>query len=48
MTSLAHSRNSDSRDEETHAIKRIIEDQGLVIDPFKKLSREQYEWLLMI
>lgn len=38
---LAQRRNSDSRDEEIQDLKDIIGDQSMVIDAFKKRSREQ-------
>jgi transposase-like protein len=38
---LTQRRNSDSRDEEINDLKKIIGDQSLVIDAFKKRSREQ-------
>ena len=37
----AQRRNSDARDEETEDLKKIIGDQSLVIDAFKKRLREQ-------
>ena len=40
-SALAQGRNSDSRDEEIEDLKKIIRDQSLVIDAFKKRSREQ-------
>ena len=40
-SALAQGRNSDSRDEEIEDLKKIIGDQSLVIDAFKKQSREQ-------
>ena len=40
-SALAQGRNSDSRDEEIRDLKKIIGDQSLVIDAFKKRSREQ-------
>ena len=40
-SALAKMRNSDSRDEEINDLKKIIGDQSLVIDAFKKRSREQ-------
>ena len=39
-TVLAQRRNSDSRDDEIENLKKIIGDQSLVIDTFKKRSRE--------
>ena len=39
-TALAQRRNSDSRDDEIENLKKIIGDQSLVIDAFKKRSRE--------
>jgi hypothetical protein len=38
---MAQRKNSDSRDEEIQELKKIIGDQSLVIDAFKKRSREQ-------
>ena len=38
---MAQKSNSDSRDGETQDLKKIIGDQSLVIDAFKKSSREQ-------
>ena len=38
---MAQRKNSDSRDEEIQDLKKIIGDQSLVIDAFKKRSREQ-------
>ena len=38
-TALAQRRNSDSRDEEINDLKKIIGDQSLGIDAFKKRSR---------
>jgi hypothetical protein len=38
---LALGKNSDSRDEDIQDLKKIIGDQSLVIDAFKKRSREQ-------
>ena len=40
-SALAQGRNSDSRDEEIDDLKKIIGDQSMVIDAFKKRSREQ-------
>ena len=39
-SALSQRRNSDSRDEEIEDLKKIIRDQSLVIDTFKKRSRE--------
>ena len=40
-SALAQRRNSDTRDDEIEDLKKIIGDQSLVIDAFKKRSREQ-------
>ena len=40
-SALAQRRNSDTRDDEIQDLKKIIGDQSLVIDAFKKRSREQ-------
>ena len=39
-SALSQRRNSDSRDDEIENLKKIIGDQSLVIDAFKKRSRE--------
>jgi hypothetical protein len=39
-SALSQRRNSDSRDEEIEDLRKIIGDQSLVIDAFKKRSRE--------
>ena len=40
-TALSQRRNFDSRDKEIEDLKKIIGDQSLVIDAFKKRSRKQ-------
>ena len=40
-SALAQRRNSDTRDDEIEDLKKIIGNQSLVIDAFKKRSREQ-------
>lgn len=40
-SALAQGRNYDSKDEEIEDLKKIICDQSLVTDAFKKRSREQ-------
>ena len=39
-SALSQKRNSDSRDDEIENLKNIVGDQSLVIDAFKKRSRE--------
>ena len=38
---MTQKRSSDTRDEEIEDLKKIIDVQSLVIDAFKKRSREQ-------